>query len=80
VSDIPIFREVGGDDVWTIPTDASADTIASTVLDALAGKSSRLYRHVLSRYRWDVIVDQGILPLLPRSEEGLPTVPTAPSS
>lgn len=71
LTDIQIFREVGGEDTWRFDTDATADTIAGTVLEALDGRSSRLRRAVLRRYRWDVIVDRQILPLLrsPRPEE-----------
>jgi glycosyltransferase involved in cell wall biosynthesis len=64
VSDIPVFREVSGGDVWTFDPDAQPDTIASVIVEALDGRPSRLFRRVLRRYRWDVIVDQDIVPLL----------------
>ena len=66
ITDIPIFREVGDDAVWHFDVDAAADTIAAAVLEAVAGRPSHLYRRVLREYRWDVIVDTRILPLLDR--------------
>jgi mannosylglucosylglycerate synthase len=67
VSDIPVFREVGGKDVWTFPVDEPADRIAGQVVHVLRQPSSRLYRRVLRDYRWDAIVDQKIVPLLRRA-------------
>lgn len=64
ISDIPVFREVADGDAWQFEPDAPADTIASVIEEALAGRPSRLYRRVLRRYRWDAIVDQQIIPLL----------------
>jgi glycosyltransferase involved in cell wall biosynthesis len=65
LSDLPIFREVGGSDVRTFPLDSSADTIAAEILRSLDNGPSRLYRRVLREYRWDAITDRKILPLLP---------------
>src|SRR5690348_17550535 len=53
---------------WRFALTSSADTIAGVVIEALESKPSRLYRSVLRRYRWDVIVDRQILPLLQRAE------------
>lgn len=64
VSDIPVFGEVGDADVWQFDPAAAADTIASVIVEALSGRPSRLYRRVLTRYRWDAIVDTDLLPLL----------------
>lgn len=64
LSDIRIFEEVAGDNAWRFSLTADADTIAGVVVEALESKPSRLYRSVLRRYRWDVIVDGRILPLL----------------
>lgn len=64
ISDIPIFREVGGDQVWRFGLDATADKIAADVLAAVDTRTARLRRRVLLEYRWDVIVDRCILPLL----------------
>lgn len=66
LSDIPVFREVGGDDVCTFNLDDSADTIAAGVMRVLDAAPSRLFRRVLREYRWDAIVDRKILPILPR--------------
>jgi glycosyltransferase involved in cell wall biosynthesis len=66
LSNIRIFREVGGDDTWVFDLSADADTIAGIVLDSLDSKPSRLYRRVLRQYRWDAIVDRLIVPLLDR--------------
>jgi glycosyltransferase involved in cell wall biosynthesis len=67
VSDIPIFGEVGGPDVWAFDLEERADRIASQVVRALKNPSSRLYRRVLREYRWDVIVQRQLIPLLERS-------------
>ena len=65
LSDIPIFREVGGADIRTFALDSPADTIAAEILRSLDNGPSRLYRRALREYRWDAIVDRKILPLLP---------------
>jgi glycosyltransferase involved in cell wall biosynthesis len=64
LSDIPIFREVGGSEVRPFDLDAPPDTIAASIVDALSSSPSRLYRRVLQEYRWEAIVDHKILPLL----------------
>jgi glycosyltransferase involved in cell wall biosynthesis len=64
VSDIPVFREVGGKDVWTFELDDSADKIAMQILRAMKTPPSRLYRRVLREYRWDAIVQRQIIPLI----------------
>jgi glycosyltransferase involved in cell wall biosynthesis len=66
LSDLPIFREVGGQDTWRFDREAPADTIAAEILKALDSRPSRLYRRVLREYRWDAIVDRQIIPLLQR--------------
>jgi mannosylglucosylglycerate synthase len=76
LSDIPIFREVGGDDVWTFSLEDPPDTIAECIIQVIDLKPARLYRRVLRTYRWDAIVDRMILPLLPASD----TVQVAESS
>jgi mannosylglucosylglycerate synthase len=65
LSDIPIFREVGGSDIRTFTLDSAAGTIAAEILRSLDNGPSRLYRRALREYRWDAIVDRKILPLLP---------------
>ncbi len=65
-SDIPIFAEVGGDDVRRFALDASADSIATTVLDAVKDGAGELFRRVRREYDWDVVLEKHILPLLAR--------------
>lgn len=70
VSDIAVFNEVGDGDVLTFDLQASADGIAETVIEAIDSRPSRLYRRVLREYRWDVILERHILPLLaPRTTQ-----------
>lgn len=64
LSDIPIFRELGGGDVTIFGLDESADRIAEKLIMALDTGPSRLYRRVLRDYRWDAIVDRKMVPLL----------------
>jgi glycosyltransferase involved in cell wall biosynthesis len=64
VSDIPIFREVGGDEATYISLSADVDRIAVTVIDRLQSAGVRLRRRVLREYRWDSIVDRLIVPIL----------------
>jgi glycosyltransferase involved in cell wall biosynthesis len=64
LSDIPIFAEIGGDDVLRFDPQSSADTIAAMIVEALSGRQSRLYRRVLLDYSWEKIVDDRLVPLL----------------
>lgn len=64
ISDIPIFREVGGPDVWQFDPEAPADRIAADIRAAAHTPQARLFRRVLREYRWEVIVDRRIMPLL----------------
>lgn len=64
MSDIPIFREVGGSDATTIQLDDPPDRVADAIMEALDTPAARLYRRVLRHYRWDAIVDRYLLPLL----------------
>ncbi len=64
VTDIPIFAEVGGDDVWRVDLAATAETIADRIRTALNENCARLYRRILHEFRWEVIVDRKIIPLL----------------
>lgn len=68
VSDIPIFREVGGDDVSRFPLSAEADTIAREILAAVDTRAGRLRRRVLAEYRWEALVDRDIMQLLSRQD------------
>ncbi len=64
LADIPVFREIGGADVWTFDLGAAPDDIAGRILQAVQGRPSALYRRVLREYRWDAIIDQTVMPLL----------------
>lgn len=64
VSDIPIFHEVGGPDVWTFALDAAPDRVADVILEAADSRPSRLYRRALREYRWEAIFKGKLLPLL----------------
>jgi mannosylglucosylglycerate synthase len=64
VSDIPILLEVGDDDVRRFSLTESADRIADEILEAVKLGPARLFRRVLSDYRWESIVERQILPLL----------------
>ncbi len=64
LADIPVFREVGGADVWTFELGAAPDDVADRILEAVQGRPSALYRRVLREYRWDAIIDQFVTPLL----------------
>ena len=68
LSDIPIFREVGGEDVSVFGLQDPPEAIADAILAALDNPPSRLYRRVLREYRWEAIVDRRIVPLLRRGE------------
>ena len=71
ISDIPIFHEVGGNDVWTFGLDAAPQRVADVIMQAVESGPSRLYRRVLREYRWEAILDGKLLPLL------LPHIPSA---
>jgi glycosyltransferase involved in cell wall biosynthesis len=66
LSDIPIFREVGGGDVSLFGLQDPPESVADRILSALDTPPSRLYRRVLREYRWEAIVDRQIVPLLRR--------------
>ncbi|MBV9281419.1 MAG: glycosyltransferase, partial [Chloroflexi bacterium] len=64
LSDIPIFREVGGEEASFFGLPDPPELIAERLITALDSPSSRLYRRVLRDFRWDAIVNRQILPLL----------------
>lgn len=66
LSDIPVFREVGGKDVSRFGLQDPPELVADRIVAALDNSSSRLYRRVLRDFRWDAIVDRQIVPLLRR--------------
>ncbi|HEV2281711.1 MAG TPA: glycosyltransferase family 4 protein [bacterium] len=65
VSDIPPFREIGGDAVHTFGLDDSPAVCAQRILHGLMDdRGYRLRRRVLGTYTWDVIMRDRIVPLL----------------
>jgi glycosyltransferase involved in cell wall biosynthesis len=66
VSAIPIFRELGQEDIVMFQLDESAARIAERIEEALGSKSARLFKRVVRNFRWDAIADQCIMPLLQR--------------
>jgi glycosyltransferase involved in cell wall biosynthesis len=64
LSDIPVFREVGGRDATVFSLQESPQTIAEIILLRLDNPATRLYRRVLREFHWDSIFDRQILPLL----------------
>jgi glycosyltransferase involved in cell wall biosynthesis len=64
LSDIPVFHEVGGNDVTIFELTDPPDVIADRILASLDNSASKLYRRVLRDFHWDTIVDKQILPLL----------------
>jgi mannosylglucosylglycerate synthase len=64
VSDLAIFREVGGDNVLLFPPDAPGAVIADQIEAALRRPAARLFRRVVRQYRWDALADRLIVPLL----------------
>jgi glycosyltransferase involved in cell wall biosynthesis len=63
-SDIPIFREIGGDDIAYFRLDASPDTVAESILRAVDTPASRLRRRVRREFRWESIFDRLVMPML----------------
>lgn len=63
-SDIPIFRELGQDDIVTFGLGDPADRIAERITAALHSGPSRLYKRAVRDFRWDAIADRLIMPLL----------------
>ncbi|MBJ7597382.1 glycosyltransferase family 4 protein [Candidatus Nephthysia bennettiae] len=51
-ADIPILHEVGGDDLFTFPTEGSGHDVAAAIRRALASGAVRQRRFVLGRYAW----------------------------
>ena len=78
LADIPVFREIGGADVWTFDLGAAPDHIAGRILEAVQGRPSALYRRVLREYRWDAIIDQSVMPLLQAAASRANTTPIPP--
>lgn len=64
VSSIPIFAELGQEDVLTFQLDEPADRIAEQIAQALRTGTARLFKRVVRDFRWDAIADRQIMPLL----------------
>lgn len=64
VSSIPIFQELGQQDVVRFQLDDSADRIAEHIEEALNSGPARLYKRVVRDFRWDAIADRLIMPLV----------------
>ncbi|HEV2356029.1 MAG TPA: glycosyltransferase family 4 protein [bacterium] len=65
VSEIPPFREIGGDAVRTFGIEDSPAACAQRVIHGLMDDPGyRLRRRILSTYTWDVIMRDRIVPLL----------------
>jgi len=64
LTDIPIFREVGGQDVVRFDLDEEPDSVADAVLRSLDKPPARLYRRILREYRWEALANRRIIPLL----------------
>ncbi len=67
-SDIPPFREIGGDNVTYFGLDESPEAIAEKVLAiARSNNTQSMFRHVIRHYVWDNLYTREILPLLERT-------------
>ncbi|HKX17542.1 MAG TPA: glycosyltransferase family 4 protein [bacterium] len=65
VSDIPPFREIGGDAVQSFGLDDSPAVCAQRIVHGLMDdRGYRLRRRILGTYTWDVIMRDRIVPLL----------------
>lgn len=64
LSDIPIFQEVGANDASYFALDDDPSLVADTILQAVDTPAGRLRRRVRHEYRWEVILDRLIMPLL----------------
>ena len=64
-SNIPPFKEIGGDDICMFDIDETPEEIAIKIRDfAQALKPHRMFRKVISNYAWDNIYHKYLLPLL----------------
>lgn len=70
VSRLPIFREVGSDDVSYFALDDEPEQVAEIVLRTLDTPTGRLRRRVRRTFRWEVILEQLLVPLLEGERTG----------
>lgn len=70
-SDIPPFREIGGEDVCFFDPEESPEQIGKKVLDFTQNlKPHRMFRKVIKNYAWDNIYHYTLLPYFQRIVEG----------
>lgn len=66
-SNIPPFREIGGEDVCFFDLNDSPDQVAAKILDFVGTlKPHRMFRRVIREYAWDNIYHERLFPLLER--------------
>jgi glycosyltransferase involved in cell wall biosynthesis len=71
VTDLPAFRESGGEEVTYLALDEPAETCARRILAALESDAPhRLRRRVLREYSWGELVRRRVLPLLEAGSHG----------
>ena len=76
-SDIPPFREIGGDHVCFFDLNDTPEQIAAKILGFLSTqKSHQFFKHVLRNYAWDNIYHYRLLPILQRVIEAHRASPT----
>ena len=64
-SSIPVFREIGGQEVCFIALNDSPEQIAGRIIEYVGGlQHGRLFRRVISEFTWDHIFVHKVLPLL----------------
>lgn len=64
-TDIPPFREIGGDNVLLFSAGDSAEDIAARMLDFLTQSApSRMFKYVIREHTWDNIYRQNLLPFI----------------
>lgn len=63
-SAIPIFQEVGRDDIVMFRLDDPADRIADRIDEVLSTGPARLFKRVVRDFRWEAIADQLLMPLV----------------
>jgi glycosyltransferase involved in cell wall biosynthesis len=56
-ADIPVLREVGGDEMFTFPVDGDGRDVAAAVARALESKAVRHRRLILKRFAWPGVLE-----------------------
>lgn len=70
-TDIPAFRETGGDEVTYLGLESSAEEAAGLILESLEGDPRyRLRQRVLRQHSWSRVVHERLVPLLESSRHG----------